>query len=145
MTGAELTVGYPVYKTPSLIVLVDGGLRYTKHKFDNSLSSTGNVSFPKTSNKFDQSWTDAVLGASVNVPFAETWSWNSRVNAGFGGSDGTYLVSTGVSWRFHKNWSTSLTGKYVSVDYENGSQGESDWYYYNADESSIGLTVLFNW
>ena len=144
MTGAELTVGYPVYKTSSFTVTLDGGLRYTKHKLENSLTVTGVVN-DSGKNKIDNSWTDAVLGASLIVPFADTWSWNSRANAGFGGSDGTYLVQTGLTWRFHKNWSTSLTGKYVSVDYENGSQGDSDWYYYNADESSLALTLLFNW
>jgi len=145
MTGAELTVGYPVYKTPSFTVLVDGGLRYTKHEFNNSLTVTGAINIPTTSNEFSHNWTDVIVGASLNVPFADTWSWNSRANAGFGGSDGTYLVSTGVTWRFHKHWSTSLTGKFDSVDYENGSQGESDWYYYDANESSLGLNILFNW
>jgi len=142
MTGAELTVGYPVYKTPSLTLLVDGGLRYTKHEWDNDIINSGVL---VASQKFDNDWTDVLLGASLNVPFAETWSWNSRVNGGWGGSDGTYLVSTGVSWRFHKHWSTSLTGQYMSVDYENGSPGDSDWYYYNADESKVSLVILFNW
>ena len=144
MTGAELTVGYPVYKTPYLVVLVDGGARYTKHKFDNSLKVTGALT-GGGSNEFDHSWTDAVLGVSVNVPFAEQWTWNNRLNAGFGGSDGTYFASTGVTWRFLKHWAASIVGKYAAVKYENGSKSDSDWYYYDADESSIGLVVLFNW
>ena len=142
--GAELTVGYPVYQTSSVVVLLDGGVRYTKHEFDNSLTLSGAVT-GGGSNSFDNSWTDFILGASVNVPFAAQWSWNSRFNAGYGGSDGTYFLSTGVTWRFHKNWSTSLVGRYVAVKYENGNMGDTDWYYYDADESNIGLNILFNW
>jgi len=144
ITGAEVTVGYPVYKTPSVVVLVDGGVRYTKHEFDSKVSVSGAVTGQRDRN-FDHSWTDAVLGASVNVPFAQKWTWNNRLNAGFGGSDGTYLVSTGLTWRFHKHWSAGIVGKYVSVKYENDSKGDSDWYLYDADESSLALNILFNW
>lgn len=144
MNAAELTVGYPVYKTPSLLVFVDGGVHYKKHKFDNSLRVTGVVT-GGGSRKFDHDWTDAILGVTINVPFSDKWTWNNRLNAGFGGSDGTYFASTGVTWRFYKNWSAGIIGKYLSVKYENGSKRDSDWYFYDADESSIGLNVLFNW
>ena len=144
MTGAEATVGYPVYRTPHLVTLVDAGVRYTKHEFDGSVTASGAVS-GRRGRDFDHSWTDAVLGVSINVPLAKTLSWNNRLNAGFGGSDGTYFVSTGLSWRFLKHWSTGLTGTYKKVKYENGSKGDSDWYLYDVDESSLGLNVLFNW
>ena len=143
-TSAELTVGYPVYQTPSLALLADVGLRYTKHEFDNSLTVSGAVT-GRRSSSFDNDWTDAILGATLNVPLATQWSWDTRLNGGFGGSNGTYFVSTGVTWRFLKHWSTSLVGKYMAVDYENGNKGDSDWYLYDADESSLGLTILFNW
>lgn len=144
ITGAEVTVGYPVYKTPSVVVLVDGGVRYTKHEFDGKVSLSGAVTGQRDRN-FDHSWTDAVLGASINVPLAQKWTWNNRLNAGFGGSDGTYLVSTGVTWRFLKHWSAGIIGKYMSVKYENDSEGDSDWYLYDADETTLGLNILFNW
>lgn len=144
ISSAELTVGYPVYQTSSLVVLVDGGLRYTKHEFDGSLTVSGNVT-GQGSRNFDHDWTDAIFGVSVNVPLASQWTWNNRLNAGFGGSDGTCFVSTGITWRFHRNWSTSLVGKYAAIDYENGNMGDRDWYLYDVDESSLGLNVLFNW
>ena len=145
ITQAELTVGYPVYATPSLIIFVDGGLRYIRHEFDGSLSliNAGGVVVASESEDFDHDWTDVLLGVIINVPFAEKWSWNNRLNAGFGGSEGTYFASTGISWRFHKNWSVGVTGKYVAIDFENGSKGDSDWYLYDADESSVGINVLF--
>jgi hypothetical protein len=144
MTGAELTVGYPVYKTASLVAMIDGGVRYTKHEFDNSLRVKGAIT-DRGSRSFDHDWTDAVLGVIVNVPLARQWTWNNRLNAGFGGSDGTYLASTGVTWRFLKHWSAGITGKYAAVKYENGSKSDRDWYFYDADESSVGINVLFNW
>jgi len=144
VTNAELTVGHLVYKAPSLNILVDGGLRYIKHEFDNTLTLSGAITGQRNQN-FDQDWADVIFGLSINVPFADTWTWNNRLNAGFGGSEGTYFVSTGLNWRFHKNWSAILLGKYAAIEYENGSMGDSDWYLYDADESSIGLYVLFNW
>jgi len=145
ITGAELTVGYPVFKTPSFILHADGGVRYTKHEFDSRLkliNSSGTVVASRKRN-FDHSWTDAVVGGTINVPFAKTWSWITRLNAGFGGSEGTYFASTGVTWRFHKNWSAGIIGKYMAVEYENDSKGDRDWYLYDADESSVGINVLF--
>ena len=144
MTGAELTVGYPVYRARHLVILVDGGVRYTKHEFDGRIIASGAVS-GRRDREFDHSWTDAVVGASLNVPFTEKWSWNNRLNAGFGGSEGTYFASTGLSWRFLKHWSTGLTGTYKKVKFENDSKGDSDWYLYDVDESTVGLNVLFNW
>jgi len=144
ITGAELTVGYPVYRTKSVTVLADGGLRYTKHKFDADVNVSGAVT-DQQGRDFDHDWTDAIIGASVNVPLDRQWTWNNRFNAGFGGSDGTYVVSTGVTWRFHKNWSAGLVGKYAAVKYENGSRGDRNWYLYDVDESSLGLTILYCW
>ncbi len=145
ITQALLTVGYLVYATPSLIIRVDGGLRYIRHEFDGSLSliNAGGTVVASESEDFDHDWTDVLLGTTIVVPFAKKWYWASRLNAGFGGSEGTYVAATGVEWRFHKNWSTGVTAKYLAIDYENGSKGDSDWYLYDADESSVGINVLF--
>ena len=82
-TNAELTVGYPIYKSPAVVTLVDAGLRYTKHEFDGDVNVSGGLN-RQFNRDFDYDWTDALLGVSVNVPFAKVWSWNSRLNAGFG-------------------------------------------------------------
>ncbi len=145
ITQAELTVGYPVYGTRSLIIFVDGGLRYIRHEFDGSLSliNSGGAVVGSESEHFDHDWTDVILGVIINVPLAEKWSWNNRLNAGFGGSEGTYFAATGVTWRFHKNLSVGVTGKYTAIDFENDNKGDSDWYLYDADESSVGINVVF--
>lgn len=143
-TGAEITLGYPVYKTSSLVTLVDVGVRYTKHEFDGRVAATGAITGQLNRN-FDHNWTDAIVGATFNVPLARTWTWSTRLNAGFGGSEGTYFASTGVTWRFLKHWSLGLTGRYAAVEFENGSEGDSDWYLYDVDESALALNILFNW
>jgi hypothetical protein len=144
MTGAELTLGYPVYKTSSLVTLLDAGVRYTKHEFTGRVSASGAVTGQQDRN-FDHDWADAIVGVTVNVPFAQKWTWNTRLNAGYGGSEGTYFASTGVTWRFLNNWSTSLIGRYTAVEFENASEGDSDWYLYDADESALSLNILYNW
>jgi len=97
------------------------------------------------SKSIDESWTDILIGLSADVPFAEKWNWNIKADAGFGGSEGTYLASTGLTWRFYGGWSGTLFGKFVAVEYENASKGDPDWYLYDVDESTLGLTITYNW
>lgn len=144
-SGGEVTLGYPVHKSESVVVLLDAGLRYTNHAFENTLTISGPVINTQQTREFSNSWTDVLVGASFNVPVAPQWSWNTRLNAGFGGSDGTYTVQTGFTWRFHRSWSAGAAAKYTKVKFENGHEGDSDWYLYDAKESNIGLNVLYNW
>jgi hypothetical protein len=144
MTGAEMTLGYAVYKTPYLVTFLDVGVRYTKHELDGRVSATGAVT-GQASRNIDNDWTDAIFGFTFNVPLAQQWIWATRLNAGFGGSEGTYFASTGVTWRFLKHWSAGLTGRYAAVEFENASEGNSDWYLYDADESALSLNILYNW
>jgi hypothetical protein len=144
-TGAEITVGYPVYQDPSVIISVDGGLRYTKHEINASLGISGPVLNSTLSKNVDEDWTDFLIGGTVTVPLTKEWIWNTTANAGFGGSEGTYMGQTGVTWIFYKNWSTTLYGKYAAVEYENASKGETNWYLYDVDEFGVGLSFAYNW
>ena len=142
-TGAELTVGYPIYKDPSVNLTLDAGLRYTKHEITSRTNITGAVT-ENLKKDLDNDWTDFLLGATIAFPFDTAWNWSTNANAGYGGSEGTYLVSTGVTWRFIENWSGTLYGKYTAVDFEEGSSGDSDWYKYDVDEYGAGITILYN-
>ena len=95
ITGGELIIGYPIYQNSSCTVLFHGGARYTKQELDNELTIVTGVGTTQEKRDLDEDWTDVVLGFSADIPFAEKWTWNNRVDAGFGGSDGTYLVYTG--------------------------------------------------
>ena len=109
-----------------------------------SISGTGFLLGNRTKS-ISESWIDALIGLSADVPFAEKWIWNIKGDVGFGESEGTYLASTGLTWRFYGGWSATLFGKYVAVEFENDSKGDSDWYLYDVDESTLGLTILYNW
>ncbi len=79
------------------------------------------------------------------MAFAKKWSWDSLLNGGLGGSEGSYTFQTGIGWHFAKHWSASLYGKLAAVEYENGRPGDSDWYLYDVDEFGVGLSVLVTW
>jgi hypothetical protein len=140
-SGFEIMVGYPVLKNSNIVVSLHGGVRYTSHESEISVIRLG-TTYTKN---IDEDWVDALIGLSANIPVAEKWMWNNRITAGFGGSEGTYSAFSGLSWQFHKNWSTSLYGKYTAVEFENSTKGDADWYLYDVDEYGAGINILFHW
>ena len=116
-----------------------GGLRYTKHKFSNSLT----IGASTRANDFSHSWTDVVIGLTNSFYFSKEWAWNTRVDAGFGGSNGTYHGNTGVSWKFAESWTTGATIDYIANNFETGTKGNSDWYLYKGREASAGINIMY--
>lgn len=146
ITAGELIIGYPIYQSDACTVLFHGGVRYTKHELDSDVTVTvTGLGTTRIKRDIDEDWTDAVVGFSADMPFAEKWTWSNRIDAGFGGSDGTYLVYTGLTWRFFEHWSGTLYGKYTAVDFEDGSKGDAGWYLYDVDEFGPGLNILYHW
>lgn len=139
-TSGEITVGRKVYRHPWVVLGVHGGLRYDRHKLSTDLRRGGTTERVRV----DESWTDVLIGLSADIPFAEKWLWKNKMNGGFGGSEGTYFLSSGVTWRFHPRWSTEVYGDYTAIDYENGKKGDTDWYVYDVDEFIWGLNILFH-
>lgn len=140
-SGAEVMIGYPVYKSSRGIIRLHGGLRYTKHDISSDMIIFGTPSGKDLTHE----WVDGLIGVSAVMPLGETITWNNRLNAGFGGSDGTYQAYSGLTWKFHKHWSATLFGKYTAVDFEDGNPGDKDWYLYDVDEYGLGLNILFHW
>ena len=140
-TSVELTVGRSVYTTPWVILGLHGGLRYDRQQLSVNLFQ-GTATERKD---VDETWVDLLIGASADVPFAQKWLWSNKFNAGFGGSEGTWFASTGVTWRFHAHWSTEVYGEFTAVDYKNAGRGDPDWYRYDVDETVWGANVLFHW
>jgi hypothetical protein len=145
ITAGELTVGYPVVSNESYVLRPYVGVRYIKHELSTDLTVTVGSDTTRLSQDVDENWTDVLVGASLDVPFAQKFNWNVTADAGFGGSEGTYLGSTGITWLFAKHWSTTLYGKYLAVEFENGSKGDADWYLYDVDEFGTGLNLMYNW
>jgi hypothetical protein len=141
ITGGEITVGYPIHRSSALALGALVGARYTKH----GLSSELTVGAQQRKRSIDNDWTDGLVGLTFRVPFAEKWAWNTRLDAGAGGSEGTYTGNTGVTWRFADSWSATLDAQYQAIDYENGNKGDSDWYIYDVDEFGWGVKFLYHW
>lgn len=97
------------------------GLRYTKldvdAKIDASLFNlTGTV---KRSGAKD--WVDPYIGARVQLPFADRWTFVGYGDVGgFGvGADFTWQASAGVAYEFSKSVSGVFGYRYFEVDYDN--------------------------
>lgn len=140
VTKVYFTVGYPLYADQGFVFRGYTGFRYSSHELEASTLINGTV---RRDGDIDEDWADALIGVSVDLPFAENWSWNTMFDAGFGGSEGSYFVESGVAWRFATNWSTTLFGEYYAVEYENGSKGDADWYLYDVDEGYLGLRIAY--
>ena len=144
-TTAQVIIGYPIYYNESLLIRAHAGARYIGHEVSADLSATGANGTFRLVRTVEEDWTDVLLGLTADVPLAEKWTWSTRVDAGFGGSDGTYFGETGVNWQFHKNWSLNLYGNYLAIEFEEGHKGDPGWYIYDADEFGVGLNILFHW
>jgi hypothetical protein len=140
MQGVELTVGYPLYASKSVVLRGYTGFRYIRHDLEAGVVVNGVTAIDR---EIDENWTDALLGISADVPFADKWSWDTKFDVGFGGSESAYYVNSGISWKFATHWSTSLFGQYYAVDLENGSPGDADWYLYDADETTLALKIAY--
>jgi len=138
-SGAEVAAIYQLAKKGKNIWGALGGLRYTKHEFDSTLT-IGASTFTRN---LDENWTDVLIGITHDRILSSKWSWNTRVDAGLGGSEGTLNVNTGASWGFADSWVASFYGKYTAQDYENGTKGDADWYLYDVNEFGLGATVLY--
>lgn len=141
ITGGELVVGYPLYQSSSVNFRVHTGFRYTAHDIEATVTSGATQLYKN----IDEDWVDGLVGVMLDIPITNKVSWNTRLDAGYGGSEGTYLGHTGIGWRFHDQWSTSLYGKYTAVEYENSNKGAADWYLYDIDEFGAGLNFMFIW
>ena len=130
---------YEFARTGSAVWGALGGIRYTEHKWENTLSILGSTA----ANNFSHSWTDAVIGLTNSYYFNKEWSWNTQVDAAGGQSNGTFHGNTGIAWKFAKNWVTSLSADYVSNNYENGNKGSTDWYLYTANEFTTGVGIMY--
>jgi len=143
ITGGGLTAGYTVYQGGRLAVQPYVGFRYIKHELGVDLTV---ATAPPTdiSSSIDPNWTDVLVGAALDVALSSKLNWSTSFDAGFGGSNGTYSFTTGISWRFWKYMSIGPNFSFVAIDYENGEIGDSDWYLYDVNEFGVGASFLIH-
>ena len=145
MTQAELTVGYTAYTDPNGKVSLQPyvGVRYKKHDWSADLTVFAGTP-EEISRGIDENWTDALVGAALNVSVAPQVRWNTRFDVGFGGSNSTLAGATALTWTPLRWLTLSPNAFFKAIDFENGDQGDPDWYLYDMSEFGGGLSFMIH-
>jgi outer membrane protein OmpA-like peptidoglycan-associated protein len=138
---AELAASYTFARTERSTWGFLFGANYTKHDYEAVLAVGANTATRDVEND----WTDAIVGLTNAVHFSPKWAWSNRIDAGFGGSEGTYHARTGLEWDAGRprGWIFSLYADYKKIEFENGSPGDADWYLYDVAEFGPGLGFAY--
>ncbi len=131
----DLTAGYKLIEGEAWTITTYGGIRSVSHEM--SSAALGGTDF-------DNTWTDLILGSTATYTLGEKWFWSSGLEAGFGGSEGSFGANTGLTWRFAMHWSASAVFSWSSSEYEEGNAGDVDFYQYDAKETKLGLGVVYH-
>jgi hypothetical protein len=145
ITNGELTVKYLLYEGRHVRLGLLTGARYSNHELQSVTSRVQPDGTMASSRDISEEWTDFLLGFTIGSRLGSTCNWSNRFDAGFGGSEGTFSFSTGITWVFFRQWSGTLWGSFITVDYDNGNRGDADWYAYDINETRVGIAVLYNW
>lgn len=142
--SGEFTLGRTIYRSEGnkFALTPHVGARYTKHELGLDLIVMDGIP-TELSGGVDETWTDFLVGTSVDVTLSPKWSWGTVLNAAFGGSDGTYKVGTALSWSPAAHWVISPNASFTKTEFENGTKGDADWYLYDSDDTTIGLAVMY--
>jgi hypothetical protein len=145
ITGAEVTVGRTVYRSAGggFSFTPHVGVRYTKHELGLDLTISDGIPTVLDADFVDENWTDVLVGTSFDFHLSPKVTWSTTVNAGFGGSEGTYKAATALTWKPAAHWAISPNASFTKTDFENGTRGDSDWYLYDSDDIAFGLTVMY--
>jgi len=137
---AHLEVEYTFATTGNHRWGVLGGVHYTDHEWELQDKTTGFKAEP------EDDWTDAVVGLTHSVPIADRWSWSNRMDYGFGDSEGVFSVKTAVNWQPYEHWIFNGSLAYYDIEYgDEGDINDSDFYYYDVEETVIGLGFVYTW
>ena len=142
--SSDFSVAYTLYRSPTNKVAIRPhvGARYTNHEVNIALATTGPTTINVTE-QAEQNWTDFLVGTSVDISLVPKLAWGTVVDAGFGGSNGTYKVVTSLSWQVWSHLSLSPNASYTANDFENGTKGDADWYLYDTEDITVGLAAMF--
>ena len=139
-TQAEIAAVYKVATLNANSFGVLFGARYTRHDWDIKTGGAVTVNSP------DEDWTDAIIGLTHELTFAERWSWTNRVDYGFGGSDGTTFASTTLNWRPFEHWAFNVSGQFLDTKFGDKSDiNKSDFYYYDVKQPQFGVGFAYVW
>ncbi len=129
-----------MYRTPPRTDHACLPVTANRYAAENSTAITSMLTVEET---IDNDWTDLLIGITHAYPFSKKLAWTNQLDGGFGGSEGTLHFNTALQWRVAKSWNLSFAGDYRAVDFENASEGASDWYLYDVDEFGFGLGFAY--
>ena len=137
-TQVEIAAVYRFAKTGNHAWGALFGVRYTEHEWE--------FTFGGTDFDIDEDWTDALVGITHAFPFAGKWSWTNRLDAGFGGSEGSYQFTSAVNRQFGKHWVVNFNVRQVSTEFGKDEDIlDTDFYLYDVDEPGAGIGFLYTW
>lgn len=139
VTAVEFSTAYRFAVTGKHAWSVLGGVRYTEHSYEADLT----VGKGSSMTKFDNDWTDFLIGITHRVPFRKKLAWTNRLDGGFGGSEGTTHFNTALHWQVAKRFDLGFSADYRAIEFENASEGAPGWYLYDVDEFGFGLSFAF--
>jgi len=127
-----------------------GGIRW----WHNDIENTATLTIPGKGSIIDDrsrvvDWYDPVIGARWTYPLTDQWSTMLRADiGGFGigkASDFTAVVELGALYDLNADWQLKLSFKSLWVDYEEGTEGTSDYFAYDTVNFGpiIGITYKF--
>ena len=137
--SAEVTGGIYVYDRSFLKVNTYFGFRFVKHKMDLVLS--GNIT---GQGEIEDSWGDGLFGLGFEFPFNDKFSLDVQADVAFGKSEGGIRGYTGIKYNFYGDLSATFFGRYNKVDYHSGNPASPNYYEYDANETSAGVIVMYN-
>lgn len=138
--GASVLADYAFSKSGKNTFGVIGGIRYTYQEYEAKLKVNGVKVFDGS---VDDSWVDFVVGMSHSYAISQTLSWSSQIDYGVGGSEGTTHFSTALNKVYGTSWLVSAFLDLKDIEYEKGDRGDDDWFYYEADETIVGVNFMY--
>ena len=137
---ANLAVEYMFYQAGKHQFGVLAGVRMYDHEWEFQINSTGEKVEP------EDDWTDGVLGLTHRVPFGKNWAWTNRVEYMGGDSEGGFTLQTGLNWQPYDHWVFNGGLRYQDLEFgEEDDINDNDFYYYDVEETTIGIGFMYVW
>ena len=138
---ANFNVGYTFFNNQKHQWRAIASIRYYKHEWELKAPIDDVITRVDTEND----WTDGYIGAGYTYRINDQLVWDTSVDAGAGDSDLSYSANTSLLWSFAEHWVVSVYAQGLTIDYEENSEGDNDWYLYDADEFGVGVGIALVW
>ena len=88
-------------------------------------------------------WVDGFVGARYTYILNENWKFRVRGDIGTGGADFTAAASAGVLYTINDLMEVDVNYKATWVDYEEGTEGQRDYFVYDTVTHGLIIGLIF--